>query len=258
MIWRNLGLILLFLLTCFILTLIWLRIYTHHGQSYELPDYTGTFISESQKDASKRSFEIKVVDSIFMVGKEGGIIINQNPEGGSMVKKRRKIYVTITKEEADKIPLRRLPILYGKSFDRKRKELKQGFEINATVSGKRYDPGPPDHILSVIYQGDTIINAQKRKDNVVIEKGGTLEMILSKNTGGTFYLPDVTCKLYEEALFQLQTLNLVVTDPLTDETVRDVENAFVYKQYPEANAQIIMGDTINLYLTKDQPIGCDE
>ncbi len=257
MIWRNLGLIALFLIGCLLLTMLWLRFYTHHGQSLVLPDYTDQDLASATTDANSRTFEIIVIDSVHIVGKDGGIIINQNPPPNSQVKQKRKIYVTVTKHEAVQIPVRRLPVLYGKSYDRKRRELKQGFEINTKVVGKKFDAGAPDHILEVSYNGETIINSNRRKDNVQIPKGATLEMILSKSTGGSLTMPDLECKSYDEAVFQLQALQLAVADAVLPTNMQSASDGFVWKQEPLAESRVYTGDTITLFLSAEPPAGCN-
>jgi beta-lactam-binding protein with PASTA domain len=256
MLWRNLGLIALFLFGVLLLVILWLRWYTHHGQSLVLPDYIGERVEVAAKDAKKNTFEIKVIDSVFMVGRDGGIIIDQNPKGDSKVKQKRKIYVTVTKGTADKIPMGRLPILYGKSYERKKKELKQGFEINTKVIGRRYDPGAPEHILEVIYRGETVISGDVKKDDVQIEKGGTLEMILSKDSGGSLTMPDLRCMGYDEAIFLSQTLNLSVNEHLEDSKTTD--ETFVWRQDPAPDSRVYTGDTIQVYLSLQRPDNCDE
>jgi len=258
MIWRNLGLIALFLVGCLLLTIVWLRYYTHHGQSLVMPDYTGQAVQVAQKDAQQLSFEIEVIDSVHIVGKDGGIIIDQNPTAESKVKEKRKIYVTISKHEAVKIPVRRLPVLYGKSYERKRRELKQGYEINTKVTGRKFDSGAPDHILEVSYKGTTIINGSSRKDNIQIDKGGTLEMILSKSTGGSLTMPDLRCNMYDEAVFQLQALQLVVAESVLEADVTNESEAYIWKQQPRSDARVYTGDTITLYLASSPPADCDQ
>lgn len=258
MLWRNLGLVALFLIGILLTVMLFLRWYTHHGQSLVLPDYTGQNITSAIKQARKNSFELKVVDSVFLVGKEGGIIIDQNPKADSKVKQKRKIYVTITKEAADKIPLGRLPVLYGKSYDRKQKELKQGFEINTKIVGRKYDSGAPDHILEVIYNGQTVVSSDVRKDDVLVEKGGTLEMILSKESGGSLSMPDLTCKSFDEAAFLLQTLNLIIGEQVSDGSVSNVDAAYIYDQEPAPDGRVYTGDSIKIFLTQNKPDNCDE
>jgi beta-lactam-binding protein with PASTA domain len=257
MLWRNLGLIALFIFGILLMVMLFLRWYTHHGQSLVMPEYIGEYYQDAAKDARKKSFQIKVVDSVFLVGKEAGIIIDQNPKAESKVKQKRKIYVTVTKETADQIPLGRLPVLYGKSYERKMKELKQGFEINTKIVGRKYDPGAPEHILEVIYRGETIISTDIKKDDVLIDKGGTLEMILSKDTGGSLNMPDLTCKSYDEVVFQMQTLNLAIGEQLSDGTVHDTDAAYIYDQDPAPDSRVYTGDTIKIYLTQNKPDNCD-
>lgn len=257
MIWRNLGLIALFLIGCLLLTMLWLRWYTHHGQSLVLPDYVDQHVDDATNDAKEHSFQIRVIDSVYIVGKKGGVIVDQNPVGASKVKEKRKIYVTISKYDAVQIPLRRLPVLYGKSYDRKQKELAEGFEIQTKIAGKKYDAGAPNHILEVIYKGETIIDADRRKDNVLIDKGGTLEVIISKITGGSLTMPNLACNLYDEAVFQLQALQLFVGDEVAEADVVDRGAAYVWKQYPDANSRVYTGDTVTLYITGSPPADCN-
>ncbi|HMR88851.1 MAG TPA: PASTA domain-containing protein, partial [Saprospiraceae bacterium] len=61
-----------------------LKVYTNHGQKLELPKYIGKNIDDAKEAADDASFEIVVNDSIFIVGKEGGIITDQNPKPGSL------------------------------------------------------------------------------------------------------------------------------------------------------------------------------
>ena len=258
MLWRNLGLIALFLIGVLLAVMLWLRWYTHHGQSLVLPDYVGEELSAAVMDAIQNSFDITVVDSVFMVGKDGGIIIDQNPKADSKVKQKRKIYVTVTKSTADQIPMGRLPVLYGKSYDRKKKELKQGFEINTKVVGRKYDPGAPEHILEVIYDGQTIVSSDILKNDVLIDKGGTLEMILSKDSGGSLSMPDFKCKEYSEAIFLAQTLHLIIGEEVDDGTVTNLEESFVWKQRPTSESRVYTGDTIQIFLTQQSPADCDE
>jgi beta-lactam-binding protein with PASTA domain len=147
--WVNLLLIAIFFGICFGLTFIWLNSYTRHNQQLELPDYRGIFLDTASSDAEARTFRMHVLDSIYVVGKRGHEIIQQNPPPGSLVKENRTIYVTITKKSVDKVPVSRLPILYGKDYGRKKRELYQSYQIESEVVGRRFDPGEPDHILEV-------------------------------------------------------------------------------------------------------------
>ncbi len=248
----------LFLIGCLVALMLGLRWYTHHGQALELPNYRDVSVERAIVDARKKSFQIVVTDSVFMVGKEGGIVLEQNPRPGSMVKSRRKVYITVSKHTADQIPLRRLPTLYGMNYERKQRELKQGFEINTRIVGRAYDPGAPDHILEVLYKGETIVSSSVRKDDVLIDRGSTLEVVLSKSTGAAISMPDLVCKSYTEALFMLRALNLVLGDEVADADVSQLSNSYVRSQDPPVDSHLYTGDTVNIYLSAVPGLHCRE
>jgi beta-lactam-binding protein with PASTA domain len=192
-----------------------------------------------------------------MVGKRGHEIIRQNPLPHSLVKERRTIYVTVSKYAADKIPVSRLPALYGKSFERKKQELKEGFDILAEVVGRQYDPGEPDHILAVIYEGDTIIDRSKQGGNVMIEKGSTLGFILSQRTGGRLPIPNLICMTYAEAQFLLESSGLEISEIVQEDQIVDLNSAYVAGQVPDPEEGLIeQGSGMRLSLTRDKPMHC--
>lgn len=254
---KHLLLIAAFVITVLLLTLLWLRIYTNHGQKLELPDYIGENIELAKEDAVSKSFEIIVNDSVHIVGKKGGEIIEQNPKPLSMVKENRKIYVSITKFDADQFDSESLPPLYGHEFDRKKRDL--AFQdINCKVIDFKFDPGEPNHILEVYYDGETIEDAKGRRSGISIERGGTLEFILSKRSGQQLEVPDLTCKPYNEAVVFLEVINLKIGDVVTTSKIDEESTAWVYDQEPKAGegSFINSGESITLYVAKDKPDGC--
>ncbi len=255
--WKHLGFLALASFLVLAVVQYWLKRYTHHGQKIEMPDYIGQDVGLSMDHAAGQSFKMIVTDSIFIVGKKGGIILSQMPHPGDIVKQDRTIYVTVSKYEANKIKVSQLPILYGKNFERKKRELKQGYELNAKVIGKRYDPGPPDHILMAIYGRDTIVSPDGRKEHVELPTGATIKFILSKRRGGLLEMPDLLCKTYGEATFLLESYqaNVKVFD---DGNIEDLGTAYVWKQFPPANSSktVEMGSDFELYITQTKPSFC--
>lgn len=253
---RQLGYMLAALIGFFLIVILLLKWFTHHGEHRELPDYTGEFLDIAMEEAEDQSFRMSVVDSIFIVGKNGGIILSQTPIAGSLVKRKRTIYVTITKSKPDEISSGRLPILYGKSYERKSRELKNGFELSSKIVDYEFDAGPEDYVLAVLYNGDTIVSATERKTDVMIEKGAVLEFVLSKSTGAQLSMPNMVCKTYSEALFLARSLNLFIRDDLQEG--ENKFDAFVHAQIPSfsPDAKVVMGDTILLTLKPTKPDFC--
>ena len=72
-----------------------IKLVARQGKEYELPDFHGVALSELEKD-NPLSLKYVVIDSVFDAEMEGGIVIQQDPKPGTMVKTRRKVYVTVT------------------------------------------------------------------------------------------------------------------------------------------------------------------
>jgi len=222
-----------------------------------MPDYTGYLYEDAVKDAKRHKFRMSIQDSLHILGKPGGEILKQNPVPGSLVKSQRMIYVTITKRSPDKILSGRLPELYGKSYDRKKRELEEHFEIKSRIVDTKFDPGDPGQVLEVRYQGKTLMDAKGRDNTVQVEKGDYLDFVISAKSGGEVEVPDLICKTYEEALFLLESLGLKPGNLTRDGSIADLNTAFVIAQYPSADgARIEMESTIQLTVSQAKPESC--
>lgn len=256
--WLNVLGICLALIVVVWLVLFWLSSYTRHGQELDLPDFRDISISDAQKLAKEHSFEIFVADSIHIIGKEGGIILGQNPLPGSKVKEHRKVYVTTSKHNPDMVTFYSLPELYGKNYSRKKKELNQGYALQTEIVGRKFDKGPENHILSVIYKGDTIVDRSGRGRDREFPKGGTLQFIVSSKSGGKINVPDLHCLTYAEAKFLIESYNLKIGAAEADASVNDFDGAFIWKQLPayEEGFKVPLESEIQVYLTAEKPADC--
>jgi len=240
-----------------LIVFLWLRMYTNHGQELELPDYVGYQYNDALKEAEENSFRLKIQDSLHIVGKQGMEILKQNPKPSSLVKENRTIYVTVTKMQPDQITVSRLPILYGKNYHRKKRELQDHFEISSKIVGKKYDPGAADQILEVRYDGNVIVNNRERKDDIQIEKGGELEFVISERGGGSFDIPQLVCNTYDEAIFLVESLGLLIGDISYSGSVDNLNNAFIISQSPSSEEGTIrMGEMINITVGTEKPTNC--
>jgi len=249
--------ILLFLAIFMLFAFLWLKMYTHHGQELELPDYTGYQYEDAVKDARKKKFRMSVLDSLHVLGKPGGEILKQNPEPHSLVKQKRMIYVTITKRSPDKILSGRLPEMYGKNYDRKKKELADHFEIKTKVVDKRFDPGEAGQILEVRYKGKVIMDNRGRDNDVSIEKGDVLDFVISEKSGGIVAVPNLECKTYEEAQFLLENLGLVIGEIDERGKIDNMASAFIIDQEPAENEEIMMETPIRIVVMQEKPSKCE-
>lgn len=254
---RQLFYMALVLLALGFLLIMWMRIYTNHGQKLELPNYIDQAYTFAAEDADDRSFQIVVIDSVHQVGREGGLIIDQNPPAGSFVKEDRKIYVRTTKYVADRISSGDLPVLYGNNFNQKRRELNQR-SINVRIKEYKYDSGAPDHILEVWYDGQILFDKNTTRNDVEIEKGGTIEVVLSKDTGGQIAIPDLSCQTLAQVRFVLEESKLRLGKVNYGPDVENVENAYIKNQWPPYDpiGKIKMGEPVDVSLSGKKPDGC--
>ena len=248
----NLAAILAALLLLIFLSFFALRLYTRHGEKLSIPDLKNKGIQTAVGEAEMRGFEVVVTDSLFIVGKPGGMVLNQNPVAGAFAKKGRKIYLTISKFAADKISVNTLPSLYGKNYQLKVKVLRDAFEIRSEIAGYQFDPGEPGSILAVLYGKDTIISASGIQNDVEIPKGGTLHFVLSNQEGGMVLVPDLLCQTKEEALFT------VAGSKLHLEVEGEVLQGFIIEQMPAAgpSVKIERGEAIKVRLGPERPPDC--
>lgn len=254
---KHIILIILFIGIVLALVLFWLRIYTNHGQQLSMGEYVGMNIDDAKEEADDKSFILIISDSVHVVGKAGGEIISQNPKPNSKVKENRKVYVTTTKYNADKILVKNLPTLYGTDYYSKCKDL--GYQnINCEIRSYQYDAGEKDHILEAYYKGQMIISRNARKGDVEIEKGGTISFVLSKKDGGEFEIPEYRCSTLDAALFAIEQLKFNVGEITENGPITDRDKAYIVDQDPKplGSGKIAVGDFIRLTIQQSKPKNC--
>jgi beta-lactam-binding protein with PASTA domain len=225
-----------FLMLVIFLVLQWLKIYTHHGQKLEMPNYINSHIKEADSDAQKRSFQMIVNDSVHIVGKPGGIIQNQEPKGGSKVKENRKIYVTVTKYKADIIDIASIFPLYGQDYESKRSQLQQK-SIATEIKEWAYDPYTTGTIMEVWHDDQKIIDRSLNPKNYKLERGSKLFFVVSTPEGGAHIIPDLRGMTVNEARFIAETNKLTIGDIAysNNDVVNSIDDAIIISQYPESD-----------------------
>lgn len=92
---KHLSLIVLSFFVLLFLVMQLLKIYTRHGKEYEVPKIVDLMLQDVVNSSELSNFEVVVLDSVYKENMRSGTIISQDPNPGSIVKKGRKIYVTI-------------------------------------------------------------------------------------------------------------------------------------------------------------------
>lgn len=85
-----------------------LGVYTHHGETAEVPDFKGKAISELDKFVADKNVGYTIIDSVYSPEEKPGIVIKQDPEAKSLVKHNRMIYLYVTSTQAPQMAMPKL------------------------------------------------------------------------------------------------------------------------------------------------------
>lgn len=132
---KLIGAILAVLTVLVFLTFMFLRFYTNHGESVEVPALKGLTTEEASRVLSESNLQMEVIDSVYDAKAVRGSIIEQTPVAGEFVKPGRAIYITINTVNK---PLVAIPDVKDLSLRNARAMLEsQGFK----VVGMEQQPG---------------------------------------------------------------------------------------------------------------------
>jgi len=85
-----------------------LGVYTHHGETAEVPNFKGKAISELDNFVIDKKVGYIIIDSIYSPEEKPGIVIKQDPEPKSLVKHNRIIYLYVTSTQAPQMAMPKL------------------------------------------------------------------------------------------------------------------------------------------------------
>jgi beta-lactam-binding protein with PASTA domain len=243
---KHLGIAAAIALSFIMILLLWLTIYTRHGQARPVPDFFGLSIEEAENLAKAAKLEFHVIDSVYTTIVPRGCVAEQNPEPGFKVKKWRNIALTINAFRPEMVampnlvdlPLRQAIALIESS----------GLEMGTL----RYKPDlSVDVVLSQLHNGKEIA------ENDSVQKGSVIDLVLGKGLSNQRTpVPDLVGLKLEPARNRILSASLNLGTFIYDNTIvsgEDSLNAFVYKQNPEFNedATLQLGSSIYLWMTMD-------
>ncbi len=227
----------------------WLKIYTHHGRAYAVPDFYGMTIEEVTQIVNEKEFRFKIIDSVFKNQALPGTVVDQNPFPGFRVKENRTIFLTINATNPEMV---KMPNVVGVS-------LRQAMAILEThgleVGRLKYVPDiAMNNVLRQQYKGKEIVTGE------LIIKGSAVELVLGEGLSSVeVSVPDFTGLMYNYAKGKIVESSFNVGALIFDRTVltlQDTLASFVWRQRPESvkTASIRLGSTIDLWFTKDSTL----
>ncbi|HKK88932.1 MAG TPA: PASTA domain-containing protein [Saprospiraceae bacterium] len=247
-----------FLLFIFLIQLS-LKMYTKHGNKIVMDSFQNMTVEEAEGLAKKNNFELIVNDSVYLVNMPGGMIVRHSPDSGSIVKRGRKVYLTITKKVAEEINSGLFPDMYGKSYENIKVLMERRYQLQTDVKEYKFDPGPENVILEASYKDQLIVNADQQNKDIRIPKGGAISFVLSQRGKGPIPVPNLTCLQYNAISFVLKSNELKLGTVRTDPSVgTDTTSAWVIAQTPAADSSrtIEIGGSIDVRLSAIKPEEC--
>jgi beta-lactam-binding protein with PASTA domain len=243
---KHLLLAFLLVLIIIIFTLQRLKSYTHHGESFPVPNFKGLTIDKFESIADENSLKYEIIDSVHVDGAAPGVVVEQVPEAGFKVKKNRIVFLTINSTVPEKVVL---PKLTDISFRQAQGLIENCGLILGNIS---YQPSEYNNLVLKVEQ-----NSRELSQGDIIPKGSSVDMVIGSSNGNQDTpLPDLTGLTYIEADSLLTSKMLNPGVLIYDETIitsGDTLAAIIWKQYPNfQNTRIIsLGTSIDLWLTLD-------
>lgn len=223
-----------------------IRIYTNHGKSYAVPDLTSLPLEEAKNVLEDKKFRSEVADSLYVATQEPGTVLEQFPKEGSLVKKNRKIFLTINASGPEKIPM---PDLVGVTL----REGKARIISSGLVLGR----------LSYRFDISKNVILEQQVESEIIEagdsvtKGTIIDLVLGKGLGNEREMvPDLIGLTIEEAkakvVNNMFSIGAIVPDGTVDEET-DTIPPKIFRQRPISDPGVLipLGSTISVWTTQD-------
>jgi len=243
---KNLGLAVAIIVGTLMLLLIWLNLYTRHGQARPVPDFHGLTIEQTANLARKSRLKFQVLDSVYTNAVPAGCVVEQNPKPGFKVKKWRNIILTINAFSPEMVAMPNLVDLP------KRQALSVIMSSGLEIGQLEYRPDLSiDVVIGQQYNGRTVAPGDS------IQKGSVIDLILGKGLSNMRTpVPNLIGMRLDPARNMILGASLNLGTYIYDNSIinnNDSVNAVVYKQNPEykPDVSLQLGSAIYLWMTVD-------
>jgi len=243
---KHLGLATVIFVGVLIILMLWLNLYTRHGQAQVVPSFIGSTLDEAEQLSAKNRFRFVVTDSVYTNLVAPGAIAEQNPVPGHKVKKNRTINVSLNAFNPE---MAIVPSLVGMS-------LRQAHALLTTAG---FETGNRSFVpdISVDFVLKQMYNGQEIAANDTLPKGAVIDLVLGNGLSSRRTLiPNLIGLSLSDALNTVVASSLNLGTYVYDSSILtklDSMSAFVYKQNPEyvEEATLQIGSGIYFWLTVD-------
>lgn len=224
-----------------------LKVLTRHNEEIKVPDFSNMTVSEARTAALAHNVRIDVTDSVYIKRMGRGTVYRQVPAAGSMVKKGRRISLTINSVLPKRITM---PNLVGYSMRQAKAELSsRGLNLGKLIY---VEDIATNNVLKQIFRNREI------KPGTPVESESRIDLVVGlSNMDNTTYAPTLYGIRYLSAIDAVHNSSLNINGLSFDNTVKtynDTLNSFVYRQEPDTSSvsPLLMGSEMTLYFTLDE------
>lgn len=224
--------------------MIFLNLVTQHNRELEVPDFRGMTVKEAMSAADSAGIRVEVIDSVYSQ-RNRGKVKSHTPAAGMMVKKGRRVLLTVNAVNARKVSV---PNLVGYSLRQAMPEIEQrGLRLGRLIYK---DDIATNNVLQQEYRGRVM------QPGASVEAESVIDLVLGLNPADTAtMIPSVLGKDQNAALRTLHDSYLNVSKVIFDKDVQTWEDSLdarVYKQEPEScdTVFVCMGTDVTIYLKK--------
>lgn len=223
-----------------------LRIYTNHGDSIEIPDLKGRSIEDVATILDEADLRFTIRDSVYSAESTPGTVLDQFPKPGMKVKQHRMIFLTLCAVSQEMIPM---PQFTDISY----RQAVNLIENSGLVAGSiQYKPSEfPNLVL------EQRINGRMVGKGEMVPKGSRVDLVVgSDGEGLTMELPSLIGLNLTDARLKLEEVSLTLGTVTYDETIvseDQKEQAVIWKQSPDpaVSFDIERGSVIDIWMTTD-------
>jgi eukaryotic-like serine/threonine-protein kinase len=211
-----------------------LPVYTRHWQRIEVPDVTNLSGNAAEKLLKKRHLEPVLGEIKFDDRMPNGFVVFQSPSGESVVKKRRNVYLTLSKGKR--------PVIMPKLVGMNERDAKFLLTQNQLVLGnvlKSFDS---------YYPAGVVINQSVPPETEIVA-GKTIDINVSTGAeGSSVIVPNVVGMTFENASMYIEVAGMSMGKVRYCEVQEAIPDA-VISQSPEPGLHAAAGDSVDLVLS---------
>jgi len=221
---------------------------TSHGQEVKVPVLTGKSLGESIKILEQAGFDVDI-DSAYSPEQKPLVVLGQQPEGGTVVKEGRTVFLTVNNQNP---PNTTMPNLVNMSYRSAEMLLKSSKLLLGDTTMR------PDMAQGAVLA--QLINGKEVAPGTMIPQGSRISLVIGDGLGNKqISVPDIVGMTYPEAMAILSGSNLNYS-AVFDGSITDTTTAVIYMQTPEPYNEfnepnkIVEGDNVDIRIrqTNDQ------